>query len=190
MKSWRIAVGGGGIAGLATALELADRAAKASRRLDLTLLEAGPEPGGNIRTEQADGFTIEWGPNGFLDNVSAMLRLVGRLGLDAELQPAADAAADRFLYRRGRLEPLPTGPLAFLTSPILSPKGRLRVLAEPFARARPEGVDETVHEFASRRIGAEAAEVLVDAMVSGVFAGDTRRLSLAAAFPKMARMEA
>ncbi len=190
MRPPRIAVVGGGIAGLATALGLADRAAEASRPLDLTLLEAGAEPGGNIRTEHRDGFTIEWGPNGFLDNVPAMLRLVERLDLADELRPAADAAAARFLFRHGRLEPLPARPLAFLQSPILSWRGRLRVLAEPFARARPEELDETIYEFASRRIGSEAAEVLVDAMVSGVFAGDTRRLSLAAAFPKMARIEA
>ena len=45
-------------------------------------------------------------------------------------------------------------------------------------------------DFAARRIGRRAAEVLVDAMVTGVFAGDSRRLSLAATFPRMAAMEA
>ena len=59
------------------------------------------------------------------------------------------------------------------------------MLAEPFVRSRTAGGDETVHEFASRRIGVEAADVLIDAMVSGVFAGDPRRLSLAATFPRM-----
>jgi protoporphyrinogen/coproporphyrinogen III oxidase len=68
--------------------------------------------------------------------------------------------------------------------------GRLRVFAEPFASARPEGADESVYDFAARRIGPEAASVLVDAMVSGVFAGNVHELSLQSAFPKMARMEA
>jgi oxygen-dependent protoporphyrinogen oxidase len=63
------------------------------------------------------------------------------------------------------------------------------VLAEPFARPKPPGKDETIFEFATRRIGREAAEVLVGSMVSGVFAGDIRELSLSSAFPKMAAME-
>lgn len=185
----RVVVVGGGIAGLATALQLADRGSALPGGLDVRLLEAAPRLGGNIRTEHADGFTVEWGPNGFLDNVPAMGRLVERIGLTRAVRRADDAANKRFLFRRGRLHELPTGPGAFLTSPVLSLAGRLRVLLEPFAAARPDGVDESVHDFARRRIGVEAAEVLVDAMVSGVFAGDTRRLSLASAFPKMAAME-
>jgi oxygen-dependent protoporphyrinogen oxidase len=51
------------------------------------------------------------------------------------------------------------------------------------------GDDESVHGFAARRIGAEAAETLIDALVSGIWAGDARRLSLKATFPKMAEME-
>jgi oxygen-dependent protoporphyrinogen oxidase len=75
-----------------------------------------------------------------------------------------------------------------MLSSILPLSGRLRLLGEPFASPHP-GHDETVFEFASRRIGRQAAEVLVDAMVTGVFAGDSRKLSLAATFPKMAAME-
>lgn len=186
----RVVVVGGGIAGLATALQLADRGAELPGGLDVRLLEAAPRLGGNIRTERAEGFTVEWGPNGFLDDVPAMARLVERVGLTPAVRRADDAAAERYLFRHGRLHELPTGPAGFLASPVLSLRGRLRVLLEPFAAARPEGVDESVYEFAARRIGAEAAEVLVDAMVSGVFAGDTRSLSLASAFPKMAAMEA
>jgi oxygen-dependent protoporphyrinogen oxidase len=186
----RTIVIGGGIAGLATALRIRDRARDLPGGLDLRVLEAGPRPGGNLRTDRCDGFTVERGPNGFLDNVPAMARLVERLGLTSELQKADENASQRFLFRGGRLHQLPGGPIGFLASPVLSLPGRLRVFFEPFARKRPEGVDETVHDFASRRIGSEAAEVLVDAMVSGVFAGDTRNLSLASAFPKMAAMEA
>lgn len=186
----RVVVVGGGIAGLATALQLADRGKALPGGLDVRLLEAAPRLGGNIRTEHAEGFTVEWGPNGFLDNVPAMARLVERVGLAPAVRRADDAAGKRYLFRHGRLHELPAGPGGFLASPVLSLRGRLRVLLEPFAATRPEGVDESIHEFAARRIGAEAAEVLVDAMVSGVFAGDTKRLSLASAFPKMAAMEA
>ena len=153
------------------------------------ILEAGRRVGGNIRTDHIDGFTIERGPNGYLDDVPAMARLVERLDLGSELQRAAKRASKRFLYRNHELHLLPTGPLGLLSSSVLSVRGRLRVFLEPFARSKPDGIDETIYEFASRRIGSEAAEILIDAMVSGVFAGDTRKLSLASAFPKIAAME-
>ena len=116
--------------------------------------------------------------NGFLDNAPLTLALVRELGLEPELEPSSGAARKRFLYRDGRLHPLPTSPLAFFTSSVLSPAGRLRVALEPFAPKAPPG-DETIHHFAARRIGDEAARTLVDAMVSGIFAGDSRNLSVA-----------
>jgi protoporphyrinogen/coproporphyrinogen III oxidase len=185
----RVVVVGGGISGLATALHLRDRAAEVAGGLEVVVLEAADRPGGNIRTDRAEGYTIEAGPNGFLDNVPATLELVRRLGLEGQLQRADETAARRFLYRKGRLHLLPSGALSFLRSPVLSPGGRLRVLAEPFARPRPPGAEESVYAFAARRIGPEAASVLVDAMVSGVFAGNVHELSLRSAFPKMAAME-
>jgi oxygen-dependent protoporphyrinogen oxidase len=186
----RVIVVGGGIAGLATAVELRDRARTAGTALDVSVFEAAPQVGGNIRTDRDDGWTIEWGPNGYLDSVPATPALADRVGLGDRIQPANAKAAKRFLYRHGRLHLLPTGPVGFLRSRVLSPKGRARVLMEPFAHSKPDGVDETIHEFASRRIGSEAASVLIDAMVSGVFAGDIRSLSLESTFPKMAAMEA
>src|SRR4029079_18132247 len=80
-------------------------------------------------------------------------------------------------------------PAGFLATPLLSPLGKLRVLAEPFA-ARPPRYDESILGFAERHIGREAATVLVGSMVSGVFAGDASQLSLRSAFPKMHEMEA
>ena len=186
----RVAIAGGGISGLTLALQLGDRASDVEGGLEVVVLEARDRLGGNIRTEQVDGYTMEAGPNGFLDNAPATLDLVRRLGLEDRLQPADPRAARRFLYRDGRLHLLPSGPGGLLTTRALSLRGRLRVLGEPLVRRGPEAVDESVHAFASRRIGAEAASVLVDAMVSGVFAGDARQLSLGSAFPRMAAMEA
>lgn len=185
----RVVIVGGGISGLATALHLRDRAGEVADGLEVVVLEAADAAGGNIRTDRVDGFTIEQGPNGFLDNVPATLDLVRRIGLAGRLEPADERAARRFLYRNGRLHLLPMGAISFLRSPVLSLRGRLRVFREPFASPRPEDVDESIYAFAARRIGPEAATVLVDAMVSGVFAGNVHQLSLRSAFPKMARME-
>ncbi len=185
----RVVIVGGGIGGLTTALHLQDRAAEVDGGLDILVLEASSGPGGNIQTERVEGFTIERGPNGYLDNVPTTPALVRRLGIEDQVQRSDEAAANRYLFRNGRLHLLPSGPLGFIKSPVLSVPGRLRVFGEPFARSRPGGLDETIFDFAARRIGTEAASVLIDAMVSGVFAGNVKELSLAASFPKMAAME-
>ncbi len=180
----RVAVVGGGIAGLALAHALRRRAPETK----VTVFEAASRAGGNIRSERLSGYLCEWGPNGFLDSVSETLALVADLGLEARVHPSDDRARQRFIYKGGRLHPLPGGPGAFLASGLLSWPAKLRMASEPFAPARPEG-DETIHAFAARRLGREPADVLIDSMVSGVFAGDARVLSLRACFPKMWQME-
>jgi len=180
----RIAIIGAGITGLATAEWLA-----ADHGIDdVVVLDASARAGGKIRTELDAGHTVEWGPQGFLDNAPDTLELARATGLDGALVAAGDASADRFILRGGRLRAVPTSPGAFVTSDLLPLAGRLRVFGEPFARRRPDG-DETVFDFARRRIGRQAAEILVDSMVTGVFAGDSTTLSLAATFPKMFAME-
>ena len=181
----RVIVVGGGIAGLSVAWALRWREPGAH----LTLLERGPRTGGNIRTEHVNGYTCEAGPDGFLDNAPATLHLVRHLGLEKRLLPSCDAARKRYIFRRGRLHQVPLSALEMVTSGLLSPLGKARLLCEPFSRRRPEA-DESIHDFASRHIGAESASVLVDAMVSGIFAGDAEALSLRACFPRMWDLEA
>ena len=178
----KIAVLGAGITGLATAHHLRDRA-------EVTVFESSDRAGGNIWTEDFEGCRVEWGPNGFLDNEPATLELVEELGLAPRLAPAREEAAVRYIWRAGRLRELPAKPPAFLTSDCLPLGVRLRVLMEPFA-AKPPGDDESVRDFAARKIGRGAADVLVDAMVTGVFAGDPSRLSVRSAFPKLYNLEA
>ena len=180
----RVAIVGGGITGLAAAAWL-----EHDHQIDdLLVIESSSRAGGKIRTEIDAGYTVEWGPQGFLDNAPDTLELARIQGLGDALLQADEGAADRFILRGGRLRRVETSPLAFMGSDILPLGGRLRLLAEPFARTRPDH-DETVFDFARRRIGRRAADVLVDAMVTGVFAGDSRELSLAATFPRMAAME-
>jgi oxygen-dependent protoporphyrinogen oxidase len=180
----RVAVVGAGIAGLAVAHAVRRRAPEA----EVAVLEASSRPGGNIRSERVDGYLCEWGPNGFLDSVPETLALARDLGLAERVQRSDDRARRRLIFRDGRLHVLPGGPAGFLRSGLLSWRGKLRIAGEPFAASRP-AEDETIHAVAARRIGREAADVLVGSMVSGVFAGDARALSLRACFPKMWQME-
>ncbi|HXW07613.1 MAG TPA: protoporphyrinogen oxidase [Vicinamibacterales bacterium] len=179
-----VVVVGGGIAGLAVAHAL--RHTKPG--IDIRLLERSDRTGGNIRTEIVEGYMCEWGPDGFLDNVPETLALARAVGLESALRPSSDEARRRFIFRRGRLHEVPVSPLAFVRTPLLSTRAKLRIMWEPFARQRPES-DETIFEFAARRIGAEPAAALIDSMVSGIFAGDARQLSLRACFPRMWQLE-
>jgi protoporphyrinogen/coproporphyrinogen III oxidase len=180
----RIAIAGGGIAGLSIAHAIRERDPAA----DVVVLVDQPRVGGNIRTEVIDGYTCEWGPDGFLDNAPATLRLAEAVGLGPRLLPSNDAARRRYIFRGDRLHEVPVSPLAFVRSGLLSLGGKARLLREPFAPRREEE-DESIHAFAARRIGEEAASVLVDSMVSGIFAGDARALSLRACFPRMWQLE-
>lgn len=180
----RVVIAGGGIAGLAVAHALRAR----DPELAIEVLEKSPRVGGNVRSERASGYLCEWGPDGFLDNAPDTLALVRAVGLESALQPSNPAAQRRFIFREGMLHEVPTAPGAFFKSQLLSWPGKLRIAWEPLAQRRPE-IDESILEFAARRIGREAATVLIDSMVSGIFAGDARALSLRACFPKMWEME-
>lgn len=189
MSPPRVIVVGGGITGLTVGCTLLDEARRLEYELDVTVLEAAGEAGGHARTLEENGFLVEAGPNGFLDREPATRELVDALGLGHRLLEARPESKRRYIVRGGRLRKVPDSPLALLTSGALSPAGTLRLLCEPFAPGPPSGVDETVFDFAARRIGREAAELLVDAAVSGISAGDSRQLSVRAQFPLMVEME-
>ena len=181
----RVAIVGGGIAGLATAHALRTHAPDA----EILVLETHDRVGGHIRSESIDGYLCEAGPDGFLDNAPSTLAFVEELGLTPRLMPSRDEARRRFIFRHGRLHEVPLSPAAFMTSGLLSLRGKLRVFAEPLSARAPRH-DESILAFAERHMGREAAHVLVGSMVSGIFAGDASQLSLRACFPKMHEMDA
>lgn len=193
----RVAVVAGGVAGLATAVNLLDRAAAAGLDLRVTVFEKGANPGGNLQTLREGSWQLEWGPNGFLNSEPATLRLVCRLGLDGELLPSSDATRHRFLLIDGRLQEIPTSPKAFLKSKLMPTGAKLRMAGELLVPPRKDlgraaedpATDETVDAFGRRRLGAAFAEIMLDPMVKGVFGGNSRKLSLAAAFPRMVELE-
>ncbi len=184
---------GGGIAGLAAArrcLELAPRAC-------LTLLEAGARLGGVLGSERRDGFLIEQSADNFITNVPWAIDLCRRAGFEAELIPTHSANRRAQVVFRGRLVNVPRGfslmapgqVWPMLTTPILSPRGKLRLLAEPLVRRRAAG-DESLASFARRRFGAEVFERLIQPLVGGIYTADPERLSLAATLPRFLSLEA
>ncbi len=194
---WRLGIVGGGIAGLATALDLLDEAERRRSNVHVTVFEKESEPGGNLRTLRHNDWQMEWGPNGFLDNEPATLRLIERVGLTNALQRSADAARRRFLLVDGSLREIPTSPGAFVKSDLLKTSAKFRMAGEFFVPPRKNlgqaaenvGTDETIAEFGRRRLGSEFTRIMLDPMVKGIFGGEAEQLSLAAAFPRMVELE-
>jgi oxygen-dependent protoporphyrinogen oxidase len=186
MNGKRIAIIGGGIGGLSAGFFLKQ---KLGEQVELTIYEKEDRSGGTIGVTREDGYIADWGPNGFLDREPLTLEFIHQAGLDDLLLPSNKKSETRFIYRNGQLWEISANPVKFLSSGLLSLKGRLRIGLEYFIRKKTDGNDETIFDFVSRRIGREAAEILIDPMVSGIFGGDARQLSLGACFPIMETME-
>jgi oxygen-dependent protoporphyrinogen oxidase len=176
-----VVVAGGGIAGLAAALQL-QLAGE-----DVLVIDASDRPGGVMRTDHVSGYVIERGPN--TTHIKApMLELLRMLGADKSLLAAQPASRSRLIYHDGQLVPVPMSPLGLLRTPLLGAGGKLRLLAEPFIR-RANASDESVAEFIGRRLGAQVVEGLVGPFLTGVYAGDERELGAEAVFPSLVEME-
>jgi protoporphyrinogen/coproporphyrinogen III oxidase len=172
---------GGGISGLACAWRL--------RQLGVSVLvlERNQRLGGVIDTIDQEGFRFDLGPQSFT-NTQAVSELVDELDARGELFEA-DPRAPRYILKHGRLVPAPLSPPQLLMTPLLGVRTKLRILSEPFRRTRPPDGDESVAAFIRRKFGADLLANLVAPFVSGVWAGDPERLSLASSFPRVHQLE-
>lgn len=206
----RIVIIGAGVAGLSAAYG----AHQADPEAEILVLERGAEVGGKAQTLRRDGWLIENGPGSFTNTEAPFLEMLQQVG--HERMPASAASARRFIYHGGSMKEVAAHPLRFLRSGLLSPLGILRVAREPWVpRREPAGVaepttarphdsrsgaaetpnrlgavdEESLWSFAARRLGPEAADRLIAPMALGVYAGDAKRLSVNAAFPRVVALE-
>jgi len=179
----KLVIIGGGITGLSLAYFLREK----NPSFDIVVLESEKKAGGKIWTDKAEGFLCEGGVNGFLDNKPRTLELSGKVSL--EPLRSNDAARKRFIFSDGALQRLPESPPAFPGSGLMSLYGKLRIMAEMVIPGNAKE-EETLAEFARRRLGREAYEKLIDPMASGIYAGNAETLSLRACFPKVYDLEA
>ncbi|MFN4319110.1 MAG: protoporphyrinogen oxidase [Aquificaceae bacterium] len=170
---------GAGISGLSLAAHLKREG------FEVKVLEKEEVEGGNIQTIKRDGFVLELGPQTILadQKVEEFLQKVG-----IEPQYAQDQAKIRYIYKKGKLIPLPMSPISFLTSPLFSLFGKLRVLKEPFI-APSIKKEESVEEFVVRRLGKEFLDYVVAPFISGVYAGDPKELSVKYAVKRVYELE-
>ncbi|MCG8400291.1 MAG: protoporphyrinogen oxidase, partial [Firmicutes bacterium] len=186
MADTDVIVIGAGISGLSTSWFLHAGGA------DIRLIEASDRIGGVITTVRKDGFLLEQGPNTTLQKPGREEDAIGRLmegaGLSMIAREASPLGKHRFILRDGVVRALPTSPPAFLGTRAFSWRAKARLMAEPFiGRA---GSEETIAQFVKRRLGREFLDYAIDPFVSGVYAGDTKRLSVRAAVPRIHDLEA
>jgi len=189
----RVAVIGGGVAGLAAAHRLVER----GRSLEVCLFEAGDRLGGTISTELRDGFVIEGGADSIITEKPAAVDLCRRIGIADQLVGTCDGERRTFVVHRGRLLPLPEGfallaPTdlgALLASELFSWRGKLRMALDLVLPRGADTADQSLADFVRRRLGREALERVAQPLAGGIYTGDAERLSLAATMPRFMELE-
>ncbi|MBU2491553.1 MAG: protoporphyrinogen oxidase [Bacteroidetes bacterium] len=179
----KVAVLGAGISGLSTAYWLIKEG------YDVTVYESNRFPGGAMITETDDDYLIDYGPNSGLETTPLISKLVDEIGLKDQMIYANENASIRYILKNNSLHPLPTSAAAFLKTKLFSVKAKLRLMKEPFVGKSGDGYFQSIAEFVERRLGREFLDYAIDPFVSGVFAGDPAKLSVASAFPKLYRLE-
>lgn len=182
----RVAVVGGGVAGLTAArdLHLAGH--------QVHLFEAADRLGGKLQTRPFAGVELDLGPDSVLARIPWGIELMRDLGLEDQMVPQPPGSA--YIYSRGELRRIPEGNVLGIPTDLEALAASGVVSDEAVARAaldlerpddRPEG-DESVGSLIRRRLGDEILERLVDPLLGGINAGDSDRLSLAVGAPQVA----
>jgi oxygen-dependent protoporphyrinogen oxidase len=175
---------GGGISGASALHWLAKGGA------DAVLFERGDALGGVMGSYRNEaGALVETGPNSAQFNTPELIELVNDLKLTGHLVRPAPEAANRYIMRDGKLLPLPRSPKEFLRSSLLSGPAKRRLLREPFISAAPADAEESIAQFAERRLGSEVLDYAVNPFVSGIYAGRPELLSVRYALPLLHELE-
>uniref|UniRef100_A0A8C5PPJ6 Protoporphyrinogen oxidase n=1 Tax=Leptobrachium leishanense TaxID=445787 RepID=A0A8C5PPJ6_9ANUR len=181
-----VVVAGGGISGLTACYHLAKDASVSK----VILLEASNRLGGWMRTTRTDdGAIFEHGPRGIRPAGAVgknTLCMVSGLGLEKKILPvlrSQPAAKNRYLYVNKALHKLPSSIGGVLRTIPPFTKPLFTCGLRDLVASRGTREDESIHEFVTRRFGKELADIVIDSLCRGVFAGDCRTLSLRSCFP-------
>jgi protoporphyrinogen/coproporphyrinogen III oxidase len=186
----RVAVVGGGIAGLAAAYFLRDVAA-------VTVFEGAARLGGKLAVSGVAGVAVDEGAEALLARRPEGTGLAAEVGLGGELRPAGPAGAA--IWTRGQLRPLPRRQFMGVPADLDELAGSGIVSAAGLAAARAgaqrsgdpqtgdqQAGDQAVARYLGARLGPEVVDRLVDPLLGGVYAGRSDQLSFEATMPALA----
>ena len=178
MTERRALVVGGGITGLAAAVELLDGPFD-----HIEVRESDDRLGGKIATSDFAGVPdVDEGADSFLARIPFGVAFAERVGVDDMVSPAGASAMvwhdGLHDIPGGILLGLPAAITPFITTSLLSWRGKLRAGLEPFLPSHDP--DDNLGSLVRRRFGDEVHERLVDALVGSIYAADTDNWSLAA----------
>ncbi|HET9300112.1 MAG TPA: protoporphyrinogen oxidase [Candidatus Polarisedimenticolaceae bacterium] len=191
----RVAVVGGGMAGLAAAWHLQQAGASP------LVLEATDAVGGLVQTIDLAGRRLELGADTLVTQKPAAVHLCRRLGLGGDLVFHDAAASATRVLLRGRPTAIPAGTnllaptrwVPLLRSGILTWRGVLRLALEPRVPAVPAVFDpehdESLASFVRRRFGREVLDAFAEPVLASLFLGDAERLSMRLALPRLLEAE-
>ena len=196
----RIAIIGGGIAGLSAAYAL-DEKRRSGVPLDYLLFESAPRLGGVLVTDHVEGCLVEAGPDSFITEKPWAADLCRKIGLGSDLIGSNDADRKTYIVLRkngrdklvvmpdGLMFMVPTRILPTVFSPLFSLRTKMRMAAEWFQPPHKASEDETVAQMVERHYGSEMVDLLADPLLSGVYGGEAADLSVRAVLPRFADME-
>ncbi|WP_411345914.1 protoporphyrinogen oxidase [Paenibacillus sp. WLX1005] len=193
----RIAIIGGGITGMSAAFYLRKYFREQELSPQITIVEQSGSLGGKVHTLHKDGFVIEKGPDSYLARKTAMTELAQEVGLGDDLVTTNPNAKKTYILHDGQLHPMPSGLVLgiptelrpFMESDLISMDGKIRALEDFLLPAKMDGKDESLGDFIERRLGKEVLENVTEPLLAGIYAGDTRKLSLQATFPQFGTVE-
>jgi oxygen-dependent protoporphyrinogen oxidase len=196
----RVAIVGGGVAGLAAAYELA-RLARDGAAVQVVLFESSTRLGGIVETVREGGFVIECGPDAWVTEKPWARELAEELGLGDEVMASNDAGRKTYVLIDKKLQAMPDGMRMMVAadldaldaSELFSEEAKQAYRdeagrAEELRTNAPEG-DESVAEFVRRHFGEEVMEKIGTPLLSGVFGGDASKLSVRAVMAPFVAME-
>ncbi|HET7871588.1 MAG TPA: protoporphyrinogen oxidase [Terriglobales bacterium] len=192
----RIAIIGGGIAGLSAAFYL-ERARRGGAAVDWALFEKSDRLGGVIKTERREDFVLEAGPDSFLTMKPDGAQFCRDLGIGDQLISSNDAERKTYILVKGRLVPIPEGlefmvptrVLPMATTPLFSWSTKLRMAREWFSGGGNQDHDESVADFVRRHFGQEMVDRVAEPLLAGVYGGNADKMSVRAVLPRFAEME-
>jgi len=181
---------GGGISGLAASYELG------LAGIPQILLEKRPRLGGVIETRRDEDCVLEGGPDSFLAAKPDALALIKELGLESQVIGSNDHNRTTYIVKNGRLVALPEGVMMIVPSkimpmvksPLLSWATKIRMGLEYFRKPSTPG-DRSVAEFVVDHYGQETLDYLAEPLLSGVYGGDPREMSVGSVLPRFVEME-